>query len=461
VSNGGGAPDPGAAGRSVRLVLVATVLAALLVQGVAAVAVPRDMNQLTQRAKQIQAELEEQYAAIERLTEQLNETTDRQAGLRRQLAALQRRRREVQTDLARAQRRLDEQARAIYMAGPGNVVSEFVGSPDLAEALNRIPLQRSVLEAQVATIEEVRKAKASLDSVKAQIDAAMAAQQRVADSITAQRARIKSLADRLQATLAGMDQELVGALSQALRLDEAARRAAFAAFAAGAGGRGALGGLYYQPAPAARRAVQYALAQLGDPYLWGATGPDRFDCSGLTMAAYRAAGVGIPRVSRAQWGAGTYLDVGSLLPGDLVFYADDVSQPSTIHHVGMYVGRGLMVHAPHTGAVVSLASIWRSGYIGAVRIVPAVVKSGVTPPPTIIGPPGTIPPPPPPSMTTRPPTTTAPPRTTAPPKATAPPTTATPATTTAPTTTAPPPTTTAPPPTTTTAAAEPVMAGSP
>jgi cell wall-associated NlpC family hydrolase len=107
--------------------------------------------------------------------------------------------------------------------------------------------------------------------------------------------------------------------------------------------------------------------------VWGAEGPSTFDCSGLTSFAYAAAGVTIPRVSRAQFA--TYaamrpVDPLHLVAGDLVFFADNPSDPGTIHHVGMYIGRGLMVEAPHTGAVVRTSSIWRSSYAGAVRPAP-------------------------------------------------------------------------------------------
>ncbi len=124
---------------------------------------------------------------------------------------------------------------------------------------------------------------------------------------------------------------------------------------------------WLQAGPVARAAVRWALSQLGDAYRWGASGPDTFDCSGLTSAAYRAAGVAIPRVSRAQWGAGQHVEVANLVPGDLVFFADNPADPATIHHVGMYIGNGLMVHAPHTGDVVRVASVWRAGYAGATR----------------------------------------------------------------------------------------------
>ena len=79
------------------------------------------------------------------------------------------------------------------------------------------------------------------------------------------------------------------------------------------------------------------------------SGASSFDCSGLTMAAYRSAGVWLPRVSRAQWGAGPHVGLGSLGPGDLVFFAHNTGNPGTIHHVGMYIGGGAMIEAPIPG----------------------------------------------------------------------------------------------------------------
>ena len=92
--------------------------------------------------------------------------------------------------------------------------------------------------------------------------------------------------------------------------------------------------------PAARgAAVQYALAQVGDAYVYGATGPSAFDCSGLTMMAWAQAGVGLPHSSSAQMGSGTPVSQSQLQPGDLVFYYSPVS------HVGIYIGNGQIVHA--------------------------------------------------------------------------------------------------------------------
>ena len=120
------------------------------------------------------------------------------------------------------------------------------------------------------------------------------------------------------------------------------------------------------PAPthAAQVAVDTALAQLGKPYVWGGTGPGGYDCSGLTYSAYQAAGVSIPRTSRAQSTAGVHVDRAHLQPGDLIFFYDPVG------HVGMYIGNGQMVHSSTFGnpvSVVPVDSMW--GYNTARRVV--------------------------------------------------------------------------------------------
>jgi cell wall-associated NlpC family hydrolase len=116
------------------------------------------------------------------------------------------------------------------------------------------------------------------------------------------------------------------------------------------------------PTAAAGVAVQTALAQVGDMYQTGGSGPDTFDCSGLTMYAYAAAGVALPHSSRAQSQLGVPVARGDLQPGDLVFFYSPVS------HVGMYVGNGLMVHASVTGRPVAVTGVDKPGYAGARRV---------------------------------------------------------------------------------------------
>lgn len=111
----------------------------------------------------------------------------------------------------------------------------------------------------------------------------------------------------------------------------------------------------------AEAVLAFARAQIGKPYVWGATGPSSYDCSGLTQAAWRAAGVSLPRTTWDQVGVGTRVSTANLRPGDLVFFYDDIS------HVGIYKGDGMMIHAPKPGAYVREESIYYMPIYGSVR----------------------------------------------------------------------------------------------
>ncbi|MFF8310956.1 C40 family peptidase [Streptomyces lydicus] len=126
------------------------------------------------------------------------------------------------------------------------------------------------------------------------------------------------------------------------------------------------------PSKQAAGAIYYAQDKLGTPYLWGGTGTaeqnGRFDCSGLTKAAYHSVGIELPRVANDQWNAGPHPKRNELLPGDLVFFAYDLKDPRSIHHVGIYVGGGYMINAPYTGAVIRFDKIDTPDYLGATRV---------------------------------------------------------------------------------------------
>ncbi|GAB7005940.1 hypothetical protein JCM18899A_34130 [Nocardioides sp. AN3] len=113
------------------------------------------------------------------------------------------------------------------------------------------------------------------------------------------------------------------------------------------------------PAPAggASAAIAFARAQVGEPYVWGAAGPDSWDCSGLTMKAWEAGGKSLPHYSVAQYEQSTPISASQLRPGDLVFWADSAS-PSSIFHVALYIGDGRILHAPRTGEPVQEASMY-------------------------------------------------------------------------------------------------------
>jgi cell wall-associated NlpC family hydrolase len=132
------------------------------------------------------------------------------------------------------------------------------------------------------------------------------------------------------------------------------------------------------PSDMAVRAIAYAYNRLGTPYEWGGDGTDgRFDCSGLVQAAYTSVGITMPRTASEQWYTGPHVPVAQLQPGDLVFYATDLSNPGSIHHIGIYVGGGVMIDAPHTGASIRFDPIGAADYLGATRPQPLVVGAAV------------------------------------------------------------------------------------
>jgi cell wall-associated NlpC family hydrolase len=111
------------------------------------------------------------------------------------------------------------------------------------------------------------------------------------------------------------------------------------------------------PASGASRAIAFARSQIGDPYVWGAAGPNAWDCSGLTMGAWRAGGISLPHYSVAQYAQSTPISSSSLRPGDLVFWGSS-SSPSSIYHVALYVGNGMIIQAPRTGRDVEEVSMY-------------------------------------------------------------------------------------------------------
>ncbi|MCZ4120650.1 C40 family peptidase [Streptomyces sp. H39-S7] len=117
----------------------------------------------------------------------------------------------------------------------------------------------------------------------------------------------------------------------------------------------------HAPSARAAQAVAFAFTALGLPYVWGATGPSSYDCSGLTQAAWKAAGVSLPRTTYTQINAGQRVSESQLQPGDLVFFYSGIS------HVGLYIGNGQMIHAPRPGAPIRIAPINEMPFAGASR----------------------------------------------------------------------------------------------
>jgi cell wall-associated NlpC family hydrolase len=121
------------------------------------------------------------------------------------------------------------------------------------------------------------------------------------------------------------------------------------------------------------RVIAFAYAKIGTPYQWGGDGSNGYyDCSSFTMRAYQQAGVQLPRTSRQQYLASPHVAQDNLQLGDLLFWAYNTSDPGTVHHVAIYLGRDIagvdwMIDAPHTGATIQVRRVYGTGYIGATR----------------------------------------------------------------------------------------------
>jgi cell wall-associated NlpC family hydrolase len=204
--------------------------------------------------------------------------------------------------------------------------------------------------------------------LKLAVEAAVARQLAFVQAARAQRDRLAGQLARARAREAALQ-----AVRQAAIAAEAEAAAARAAAAAGSSAEGpaqALAWAWSSGATATQGdiAANWALTQLGRPYQWGAAGPGTYDCSGLTMKAWARAGVQLLHYTGYQWEEGPHVPLDQLRRGDLLFYATNTSDPGTIHHVGIYIGGGMMVDAPYTGAFVRIDSIYApGGLIGAVR----------------------------------------------------------------------------------------------
>lgn len=217
----------------------------------------------------------------------------------------------------------------------------------------------------VRSLETLTTTQATLRTSKQDVQTKLGEARTLLSKLTAEeKARLAEIERKKEAEAERKAQEL--AKQQAAAKAEADRKAEEAAKEAGSGsgtgtGTGSGTGSDSGATTKAEQVLAFARAQIGKPYVWGATGPSSYDCSGLTQAAWKAAGVDIPRTTWDQVEIGTRVATADLRPGDLVFFYDDIS------HVGIYKGDGMMIHAPKPGANVREESIYYMPIYGSVR----------------------------------------------------------------------------------------------
>ncbi|BAJ27998.1 MULTISPECIES: C40 family peptidase [Kitasatospora] len=347
-------PKPASRARVSILTATAAAAVALSAQGGAHADPAPTKDQVKQQVDQLNEEAEIK-------TEALNASVEKQQDLQKQVGQLQDQLARQQGQVTTVQESLAGIAAEQYRTGsmPQTMQLMLSSTPDAflgqAGALNvvgstqadllksfkdeqsKLDAQRKEAESKLAELDTTTKA---LQADKADVQAKLAKAQELLNTLTQQEREQIAAAEAKAAADAKAKADAAASAASAASQDRASRSTDRPALDA--------------PAPSnfSGNAVGAAVSKLGSWYAYGAAGPSSFDCSGLMQWAYKQAGVSIPRTSQAQAGAGTSLgtDIANARPGDLIIYYGDQ------HHVGMYVGNGQMIHAPHTGAQVRYES---------------------------------------------------------------------------------------------------------
>jgi cell wall-associated NlpC family hydrolase len=244
-------------------------------------------------------------------------------------------------------------ARAKYSAAAAETDDRMIGQLTVLD--EQLQIQTKDLEKQKAVAQDRQK---EADNARRQVEQVTAKLQHL---LSTTKTDIKTLANkieqqRLAAAAAAVKARIQAQAAQQAAAAQAAANQGNSGIATSVGDIGAAPANLPAPSGGAAAAIAYARAQIGKPYVYAGAGPGSFDCSGLTMMAWAQGGVGMSHGSQSQWASFPKVPIPNLQPGDLVFFGP--SGPSN-HHVGLYIGGGTMIEAPHTGAFVRYANIYR------------------------------------------------------------------------------------------------------
>ncbi|MDT7549592.1 MAG: peptidoglycan DL-endopeptidase CwlO [Actinomycetota bacterium] len=292
------------------------------------------------------------------------------ADARRTSAVSQGRVRREEAGLAAVRRAMSSVAASAYRSGGTDALVSLVSTSSPQAFLDRAASLDRIARDQAAQLAAMATARHQLLVVQDQANRDLARQKDAEAAVAGQKATIQRTLRAQKSLLASLQAEERARLARlqaeraatARRLATLARASRLRELVAASTDGSSSGALYNGPASGrAGAAVSEAYNKLGSPYEWGAAGPSRFDCSGLTMWAWARGGVSLPHSSQAQYDSIQHVAQSDVQPGDLVFFG------SPIHHVGIYIGGGRMISAPHTGDVVKIQDAFRSDFVGAGR----------------------------------------------------------------------------------------------
>lgn len=330
--------------RSAVLCIVAAASAAFALPG-RATAAPADPP--TPTIASVTAQLDALGRQTELLAEKYNKAQIDVASARTAAAAAEASATSAEAQYQVARTQLVALAAAAYEGGSFSRTGALLTSNSGEGYLDTLDTLDLMSSHEAGVVRDLTRARIAASAARRHADALVIDTESKRQAVAEQRAKAAAETDRFQTLL----RTLTAAQQAAYRAREAATQRQVAAtmkprtgtpgpFVVGHGSRASN--------PGAQRAVDFALAQVGKPYVFGAAGPDAYDCSGLTMAAWAAGGVSLPHLAASQYGYGTHVSANELQPGDLVF----LYQP--IGHVSIYVGNGMVVSAPQPGESVKI-----------------------------------------------------------------------------------------------------------
>jgi cell wall-associated NlpC family hydrolase len=287
----------------------------------------------------LEDQLDQQNRQADQLVEQYNQSNEALKKIRRSLNGLRAEANGAEADVRKLQATLGARASAAYVQGAGSAVAAVLGSDDPAAAIARVQVLDLLAAHDGDLMDQLGVAGKAFDERKRNLVAAEKAQAAEVQRLAAKKAEVERAADRTRALLSRMR----AADRPSAPSPPSGGPVAPPPSGGGGGGSGS-----------AAAAVAYARAQVGKPYCYGGAGPGCYDCSGLTMMAWRQAGVSLPHSSASQFNVGRRISASELQPGDLIFYYSPIS------HVSIYVGNGMRVTATHTGSTVKLQSLGTS-----------------------------------------------------------------------------------------------------